>query len=474
MIGLTNIYTKIMTLVAPKLKQTQRFVPLQKQKSGIAFSVAFEGFVLLFFSRILGLCRDLLLLYLIGPQFLLDALLLALKLPNLFRRLYAEGVFSQALLPAFLQLETKAVLAERVAALIGSLLPIMAVLFSLSCFSVPFLVCVLAPGFLKHSAAFLLTQRLLYFTLPYLFISILNALYTAALLSKGNNYRLIYMMPALLNLIILAVLFVFEKTSLLVYAIAVAYTLGACVQLCCLSYCFYKKNGFLKPYFAFGQIWLKNIFIEFFPVSFMLSFLSLSFLIDMIFASTLQAGSVSIVYAVERVFMLPVSILSTPSMYAWFTSLNKVQASPKPQRFLQGLPRLFLLLCFICIFVSIMTHFYAFFIIKLLFQHGMFSYDDSLRAGGFLAILAFALLPVCFIKPLCFLAQQTQRTRLAFYVVFLGVLCKLILNVYYLFVLHQGLKGFAFSTMIAAYAVCLLLALCFYLKKSEILQNVSF
>ena len=137
--------------------------------------ITVSGFTLL--SRILGFCRDILIAAYLGTGVLADVFFVSFKIPNLFRRLFAEGAFNSAFIPLFagiLEKEGKAKAQEFGEQALSVLL--WSMLIFVVCFQImmPYLMIVFAPGFLEDSEKFNLAILLTRLTFPYLlFISLL-------------------------------------------------------------------------------------------------------------------------------------------------------------------------------------------------------------------------------------------------------------------------------------------------------------
>lgn len=159
-------------------------------------------------SRLLGFARDLGVAFVLGAGPAADAFLLAFRLPNLFRRFFVEGAVSLALVPALAREEARrgrrAALTLAVA-MLPWLFLLLAGMLLLTEFQAPGLVALLAPGFDPHGERFGLAVELLRWCLPYLPLIMLTA-WCAALLHHRGRLAAPAMVPALLNLCLLAAL----------------------------------------------------------------------------------------------------------------------------------------------------------------------------------------------------------------------------------------------------------------------------
>ena len=134
-------------------------------------------------SRVFGLVRDVVVANLFGASAAADAFFVAFKIPNFFRRLFAEGAFSQAFIPVLSEYRSNkddtAVrqLANSVAGVLGSVLLLLTLLAMLGS---PWLTALFAPGFVEDAAKYELTTEMLRITFPYLLLISLTALAHAA------------------------------------------------------------------------------------------------------------------------------------------------------------------------------------------------------------------------------------------------------------------------------------------------------
>ena len=156
-------------------------------------------------SRIFGFLRDVLVANILGASILTDAFFVAFKLPNLLRRLFAEGAFNAAFLPMFaglLKKEGKQV-ALRFASQAASFLSLILIIVSMAAIAaMPFVIMIIAPGFEQGSDLFTLTVELARITFPYLFFISLVCLLGGVLNSIGK-FAAVAATPILMNIAII-------------------------------------------------------------------------------------------------------------------------------------------------------------------------------------------------------------------------------------------------------------------------------
>ena len=160
-------------------------------------------------SRISGLMRDVVLSYLFGASQLADMFFVAFRIPNFFRRLFAEGAFNQAFVPVLMQYKTvgHAQLLGFIAPLSGLFATSLAAMVALGVLFAPALAALFAPGFLDQPAIYQQTSDLVRITFPYLGFISLTA-YAAALLNAHSYFALPAVTPVMLNLCLMLAAFV--------------------------------------------------------------------------------------------------------------------------------------------------------------------------------------------------------------------------------------------------------------------------
>ena len=159
-------------------------------------------------SRVLGFVRDVLIANVLGASMIADAFFVAFKFPNFFRRLFAEGAFNAAFVPLFAGRLTTQGRAEairfagEVAAVLGTIL---LVFILAAILAMPWLMVVIAPGFIDDPAKFMLTTELTRITFPYLMFMALVAL-MGGMLNSIERFAATAAAPIVLNIVLIAVL----------------------------------------------------------------------------------------------------------------------------------------------------------------------------------------------------------------------------------------------------------------------------
>ena len=171
------------------------------KKAGLMASTALVA-TMTMLSRVLGLVRDVVIARMLGASAGADAFFVALKIPNFFRRLFAEGAFNQAFVPVLSEYRSKGsmaatkLLVDRVAGTLGTVVALITLVGMLAAAGVVWL---FAPGFGDDPVKRALTVEMLRLTFPYLFFISLTA-FAGGILNSWNRFAVPAFTPVLLNL----------------------------------------------------------------------------------------------------------------------------------------------------------------------------------------------------------------------------------------------------------------------------------
>lgn len=263
-------------------------------------------------SRILGYLRDAIIAQAFGAGGLTDAFFVAFRLPNLLRRLFAEGAFSQAFVPILAEyrnrqgVEATRTLVDHTATLLALILvltTLAGVVFA------PQVIWLSAPGFTSDPAKFDISVRLLRVTFPYiLFISLVSL--AAGVLNTFQRFWVPAFTPVLLNLSFIACAVLLAPwLDAPVMALAWGAFLGGVAQLL-FQLPFLHRLGMLpRPRWNPSDPGVRRILRLMGPALIGVSVGQISLLISTIFASYLPVGSVSWLFYADRLMEFPTGLL---------------------------------------------------------------------------------------------------------------------------------------------------------------------
>lgn len=375
--------------------------------------VTVSGMTLL--SRILGFVRDFVVARTFGAGMMSDAFFVAFKLPNLLRRLFAEGAFSQAFVPILGEYKNQRGEAETkrlVDHVSTALLLILLVVTLLGMAGAPLLVYLSAPGFIADPDKFALTVSLTRITFPYILFMSLVAL-AGGILNTWSRFAVPAFTPVLLNLSFIGMaLFAAPWFDPPILVLGWAVFLGGALQLA-LQLPFLKRLGML-PRFSFD--WrdegVRRILKLMAPAVLGVSIAQISLLINTIFASFLETGSVSWLYYADRLMEFPSGMLGAALGTILLPSLARYHAGGRFDDYSRlldwGLRLTLLLAAPAALALAILSTP----LIATLFHHGAFTANDVLQTRDALVAYSIGLVGLILVKVLApgFYARQNIRT----------------------------------------------------------------
>ncbi len=273
----------------------------------IASTSTFGFFTLI--SRILGYVRDILIAIFLGTSLFADAFFVAFRLPNTFRRLFAEGTFNAAFIPSYAgQLAKNKIDADNFASNVFNLLFIILLfLVLLAEIFMPQLIFLIAPGFYYDPEKLKLAVDLSRITFPFLFFVCLASFF-AAILNSYNKFAAAAAAPIILNIVLIGSLFFSKWIEISdVLALSYAVSLAGFLQLIVLFF-FVRKN--FKPILSIKikvDEQVKFFFRKLLPSIFSSGVTQINILVGTIIAS-FQAGAVSYLYYADRVYQINLAV----------------------------------------------------------------------------------------------------------------------------------------------------------------------
>ncbi|MCL2567030.1 MAG: murein biosynthesis integral membrane protein MurJ [Alphaproteobacteria bacterium] len=418
------------------------------------------------FSRFLGLFRDILLSRYLGAGLLSDAFFVAFKIPNLFRRLFAEGSMQAAFVPIFAKLlgEDKAKAREFAAQVFTIFFIILAIFVIVLEIFAPTVIMVISPGFKSRGdEIFYLTVDLLRITMPYLLFISMVAFYSS-LLNSINKFSLVAFLPAFLNLGIIAALVLSSIDSAVFKSAAHAGSWGVfwggVAQLLCVIWACYKNNWLIR--FSF----IKNItqetklfFKRIVPVIFGAGVYQVNIVIDVLVASLLPAGAISFLFYADRIYQLPLAIIGIAIGTVVLPEISSSSKTTEEKNIIKQNALIFSL--GMSLFATIALVIYSREIIKIIFLGGNFNFEAAHITAIVLMIYSLSLPFNILIKVILPFYYSYGDTKTPLYSTLVCLALNLVLVFY--FASLFGVYGIALATVVASVVNFLILG--FFLKQ---------
>ena len=372
-----------------------------------------------FISRILGFVRDFVIARSFGADAATDAFFVAFKLPNLLRRMFAEGAFSQAFVPLLGEYrkqrgpeETRRLI-DRTGSLLGVTVLVIAIL---GIWWAPAIVTISAPGFLDEPEKFDLAVTLTRITFIYIFFMSMVA-FAAGILNTWSKFSVPAFTPALLNVsLILMAAFAQSWFDPPVKALAWGVIIGGILQLGLQFYALHKIDCLPRFSLNLKDCWqdagVKRIGFLMVPALLGVSVSQISLLLNTVFASFLESGSISWLYYADRLMEFPAGMLGVAIGTVILPSLTRHHHGGDQAAY-SGLLDWGLRLCFLLTLPAALgLAILATPLISTLFMHGAFTARDVLETSQALIAYSIGLSGLILVKVLApgFYARQNLKT----------------------------------------------------------------
>lgn len=390
-------------------------------KKGLLRSIFTFGSLTLL-SRVLGLVRDIIVGAVFGPGAATDAFLVAFKIPNFMRRLFAEGAFSQAFVPVLAEYkETQS--PEQTRRLIsdtaGTLGSVLLLLTALGIVFAPWVVRVFAPGFVDDPAKFGLSVEMLRWTFAYiLFISL--AACAGGVLNAYGRFGAPAFAPVLLNLVLIGgalwgTRYFEQPIMVLAVGVFIAGILQLALQLPYLA----RIRMLAWPRWGWGDPGVRRILRLMGPAVFGSSVAQINLLVDTILASFLVTGSVSWLYFSDRLVEFPLGIFGVALGTVILPRLSSEHATASPERFSLTLDWALRWVLLISAPATVALLMLAVPMLATLFEHGAFTEFDVLAASWSLTTYGLGLTGFILVKVAApgYFARQDTKTPVRFAVI---------------------------------------------------------
>ena len=362
------------------------------------FKAIFTNSFGILISRILGFVRDLLTASALGANIYSDIFFVAFKLPNLFRRIFAEVAFTQVFIPAFARTTHKAVFSANIFLIFLSIILLITLLVNL----IPELFTkALAVGFspqnIEIAAPFVAIN---FWYLPLVFAMT----FLSGMLQYKHHFATTAFSTALLNLSLIFALLLSEDKSQseIVYYLSYGVVIGGILQLIAHMVAIQKMGLSKLLVGGFKHLRVKSKIIKrdtrkfrnnFFPAMWGNSTAQVSAFLDTFLASFLLSGSISYLYYANRIFQLPLALFAIATSVALFPRIARYLRNKDEEKAKEFLQKAFWFLAFLLTASTIGGIILAQEITWLLFQRGAFSTEDTLNTTAVLQMYMIGLLP---------------------------------------------------------------------------------
>ena len=383
-------------------------------------------------SRLLGYLRDILIAIFLGAGMLADTFFVAFRIPNTFRRLFAEGTFNAAFVPSYSsEINKGKKQSNKFANDIFNIL-FLGLLFLTIIIEIfmPTFVSIIAPGFVGDLEKMTVAINLTRITFPFLFFICLASFFSA-ILNSHNKFAAAAAAPIILNIVLILVL-IFSKSlgDQLVYYLSYGVSLAGILQLIFL-YKYVSKYYSIKFYFKLkiGNK-VKFFFKKLLPSIFSSGVTQINILIGTIIAS-FQAGAVSYLYYADRIYQINLAIAGIAIGVVILPQLSKHIQSKKKNKILLIQNKALELSLFLSLPATIALIIGSEQIVSALFGYGSFNENSVNNSSLALYYFALGLPAFALIKVFSSFFFANHNTKTPFYISLISVMLNIFISVYY-------------------------------------------
>jgi len=437
-----------------------------KQLSGFKLMLktsVVSGMTLL--SRILGLIRDVVFARYFGASLVMDAFLVANRIPNMLRRFFAEGAFSQGFVPVMARYREQYEhdeAREFVDAVAGTFGLILFLVTLAGVIAAPLLVAIVAPGFIGDDGRFELATLMLRFTFPYLFFVSLTA-FAGGVLNTYGRFAVPAFTPVILNVVLIAgaiwlAPLLEEPGMALAYAVFLA---GACQLLFQVPFLL-RIQALPRPRWTTGHEGVKRVMRLMLPAIFGSSVAQVNVLIGGIIASMLGVGKISLLYYADRLMEFPLGLFGIALATVTLPYLSRQWSNRDYEDFAATLDWSMKLVLLVAVPAAVGLIVLAEPLVATIFYGGVFDIDDVHMTALPLQAFAIGLVGFSYVKILApaFFAREDTKTPVKIGLVALAI--NFVLSVLFAWYLTSigyagSHAGLALATSAAALANAVLL-----------------
>ncbi|NCW56570.1 MAG: murein biosynthesis integral membrane protein MurJ [Gammaproteobacteria bacterium] len=407
-------------------------------------------------SRVTGLLRDMVYSQAFGAGTLMDAFLVAFKIPNFLRRLFAEGAFSQSFVPVISEYKVRrehAEVRELVGGVVGTLGAVLFVVTLVGVLAAPIIILLFAPGFTQEAGKYELAVDMLRWTFPYLFFISLTALFSGVLNSYGR-----FAVPAFTQVVMNLVMILFaigiathsdSPGIVLAIGVFVAGVAQVLIQLPSVA-----KLGLLsRPRWQPAAEGVQRIGKLMIPGIIGSSMAQVSLLLDTLIASFLVTGSIAWLYYADRLMEFALGVFSIALATVILPRLSSQHSAGDTERFSATLDWSLRLVIVVVVPAAVGLLVLAGPITATIFGYGEFSARDVQMTQYGLMAYSWGLIGFSLVKVLApgYFARQDTKTPVRVGLIALAVNMGLNVGV----VLPAHYAGFATPFVLLATSTCI-------------------
>src|SRR5882757_2592869 len=416
------------------------------------------GFTLL--SRVVGFIRDIVLSAVLGSGAVADAFFVAFKLPNFFRRLFAEGAFSAAFVPLFareLQGNGRPAAVTFARQAHACLLLILVPFSLLLMVAMPAVIWLLAPGLADDKSIFDLAVTFGRITFPYLVFISLASLY-GGVLNGIDRFAEVAFTPVLLNIALIGTvlgLSPFLPNS--GYAASIGVAIAGLLQWLWLLFSCSRDGVGMKLVRPRYTERVRHLVRLATPVAIGGGAQQISVMLDVVWASLLPAGSISALYYADRIAQLPLGVVGIAVGTALLPLLARQLRAGQDDSAMANQNRAIEFGLLFSLPAALALWQLADPMIRVLFERGRFGPDDTLRTASALAAFAVGLPAFILVKALTpgFFAREDTKTPL--YIALIAIAANVALNAFFLLQTSLAQVGIALASSLSGWLNALLL-----------------
>ena len=394
----------------------------------LSSATVFSFFTLI--SRIMGYVRDILIAIFLGASIFADAFFVAFRLPNTFRRLFAEGTFNAAFIPSYTsaKIEDKKKGKKFADDVLSSLLLILLFIVTIAEIFTPYLIYIIAPGFLEDQIKFNLAVQLTRITFPFLLFVSLSSFF-AGILNSNNKFAAAAAAPIILNLVLILSL-IFSYIFGLDYVKQLSYgvTIAGIIQL---FFLIYVAKKFYQPALYFNlklSSKVRFFFKKLLPSVLSSGVTQINILVGTIIAS-FQTGAVSYLYYADRVYQINLAIAGIAVGTVSLPVLSKAFKMKNLKKISNIQNKSFELSLLFSIPASFGLVLASDEIVNALFGYGSFSLNDVKMTATALKFFGYGVPAFALIKILSNFFFARDNTKTPFYVSLLIVFLNILISV---------------------------------------------